>query len=49
METGGGCGAGVRFGRTGLVDGFSMEIFGDQNSTGGDAEHRIGLVGGWRF
>ena len=42
--------AGVRFGRTGLVDdGFSMEIFGDQNSTGGDAEHRIGLVGRWRF
>ena len=42
--------AGVRFGRTGLVDGgFSMEIFGDQNSTGGDAEHRIGLVGRYRF
>ena len=41
--------AGVRFGRTGLVDGFSMEIFGDQNSTGGDSEHRIGLVGRWRF
>ena len=42
--------AGVRFGRTGLVDGgLSMEIFGDQNSTGGDAEHRIGLVGHYRF
>ena len=42
--------AGVRFGRTGLVNGgFSMEIFGDQNSTDGDAEHRIGLVGRYRF
>ena len=42
--------AGVRFGGTGsMKDGLSVELFGDQSSAGGDAEHRIGLVGRWRF
>ena len=42
--------AGVRFGGTGSADGGShVEFFVDQDDDSGDVQHRVGLVGRWRF
>ena len=42
--------AGVRFGGTGSAAGGShVELFVDQDDGVGDVEHRVGLVGRWRF